>query len=114
MESLNKLRLNQSPLFSLALTSVFMSNFILAFGVYSGEGWQILGGLQKHAGQLDVLLQEILGGGGLSTTRQGWTTVQPVDPPGPIPAFPNLAWTALSLQFNAHHSWNASALPRNI
>ena len=97
-----------------------MSDLILVFGVYSGEGWQILGGLQKHAGQLDVLLQEILGGGGMSgrveesTTRQGWTTVQPVDPPGPIPAFPNLAWTALSLQFNAHHSWNASALPRNV
>ena len=92
-----------------------MSDLILVFGVYSGEG-----GLQKHAVQLDVLLQEILGGGGMSgrvgesTTRQGWTTVQPVDPPGPIPAFPNLAWTALSLQFNAHHSWNASALPRNV
>ena len=73
-----------------------MSDLILVFGVYSGEGWQILGGLQKHAGQLDVLLQEILGGGGMSgrvgesTTRQGWTTVQPVDPPGPIPAFPTL------------------------
>ena len=97
------------------MTSVFMSDLILVFGVYSGEG-----GLQKHAVQLDVLLQEILGGGGMSgrvgesTTRQGWTTVQPVDPPGPIPAFPNLAWTALSLQFNAHHSWNASALPRNV
>ena len=97
-----------------------MLDLILVFGVYSGEGWQILGGLQKHAGQLDVLLQEILGGGsmsgrvGESTTRQGWTTVQPVDPPGPIPAFSNLAWTALSLQFNAHHSWNASALPRNV
>ena len=25
-----------------------------------------------------------------STTGQGWTTVQPVDPPGPIPAFPTL------------------------
>ena len=95
-----------------------MSDLILVFGVYSGEGWQILGGLQKHAGQLDVLLQEILGGGGMSgrvgesTTRQGWTTVQPVDPPGPIPAFPTLP-SALSLQFNAHHSWNATALPRN-
>ena len=66
--------------FFLALTSVIMSDLILVFGVYSGEGWQILGGLQKHAGQLDVLLQEILGGSGMSgrvgesTTRQGWTT----------------------------------------
>ena len=43
-----------------------MSDLILVFGVYLGEGWQILGGLQKPAVQLDVLLQEILGGGGMS------------------------------------------------
>ena len=59
MEFLNKRWPNQkSPIFpglDLCL-QFFMSDLISVFGVYLGEGWQILGGLQKHAGQLDVLL----------------------------------------------------------
>ena len=99
MELLNKLRLNQkSPIFP-GLDLCLHVRLDLGFWCLF---WRGLANTRWPAkacwpsGQLVVLLQEILGGGGMSgrvgesSTRQGWTNVQPVDPPGPIPAFPTL------------------------
>ena len=96
MELLSKLRLNQkSPVF-LGLDLCHHVRLDLGFWCLSWRGLANTQWPAKACCPAGRTLARDLGRrwhewqSWESRTRQGWTTVQPVDPPGPIPAFPTL------------------------